>query len=104
MIWQTSRFVVDLSRPRVMGIVNVTPDSFSDGGKYFSAGSGVRSALEHCEQLLRDGADMLDIGGESSRPGAPTVALNEELSRVLPVVRHAVTLGVPVSVTPASPR
>ena len=103
MIWQTSRFVVDLSRPRVMGIVNVTPDSFSDGGKYFSAGSGVRSALEHCEQLLRDGADMLDIGGESSRPGAPTVALNEELSRVLPVVRHAVTLGVPVSVDTCKP-
>ncbi|MBA3595327.1 MAG: dihydropteroate synthase [Polaromonas sp.] len=98
MNWQTSRFLIDLGQPRVMGIVNVTPDSFSDGGNFFSAGSGQRSALDHCERLLRDGADMLDIGGESSRPGAPPVPLEEELARVLPVVRHAVTLGVPVSV------
>jgi len=103
MIWQTSRFQIDLSRPRVMGIVNVTPDSFSDGGKYFSAGSGQRAAFDHCAQLLRDGADMLDIGGESSRPGAPPVPLDEELARVLPVVRHAVTLGVPVSVDTYKP-
>ncbi len=101
MIWQTSRFSVDLARPRVMGIVNVTPDSFSDGGKFFS--SDGRTAFEHCEQLLRDGADMLDIGGESSRPGAPPVPLAEELARVLPVVRHAVTLGVPVSVDSYKP-
>jgi dihydropteroate synthase len=98
MIWQTSRFAVDLAQAQVMGIVNVTPDSFSDAGKYFSSGSGHRAAFEHCEQLLRDGAHMLDIGGESTRPGAPPVPLDEELSRVLPVVRHAVTLGVPVSV------
>ncbi len=103
MIWQTSRFKVDLAQPRIMGIVNVTPDSFSDGGHYFSAGSGQRTALAHCEQLLRDGADMLDIGGESSRPGAPPVPLDEELARVLPVVRHAVTLGVPVSVDSYKP-
>lgn len=103
MIWQTSRFSIDLSQPRVMGIVNVTPDSFSDGGNYFSAGSGQRAALAHCEQLIRDGADMLDIGGESSRPGAPPVPLDEELARVLPVVRHAVTLGVPVSVDSYKP-
>lgn len=103
MIWQTSRFTVDLAQPRVMGIVNVTPDSFSDGGNYFSADSGQRSARDHCEQLLRDGADMLDIGGESSRPGAPPVPLDEELARVLPVVRHAVTLGVPVSVDSYKP-
>jgi dihydropteroate synthase len=102
-IWQTSRFAVDLAQPRVMGIVNVTPDSFSDGGKYFSAGSGQRAAFEHCEQLVRDGADMLDIGGESTRPGAPPVLLDEELARVLPVVRHAVTLGIPVSVDSYKP-
>ncbi|MBA4326699.1 MAG: dihydropteroate synthase [Polaromonas sp.] len=101
MIWQTSRFSIDLTRPRVMGIVNVTPDSFSDGGRFFSTDG--RTALAHCEQLLRDGADMLDIGGESSRPGAPPVPLAEELARVLPVVRHAVTLGVPVSVDSYKP-
>lgn len=101
MIWQTSRFKVDLAQPRIMGIVNVTPDSFSDGGRFFSTDG--RTALAHCEQLLRDGADMLDIGGESSRPGAPPVPLDEELARVLPVVRHAVTLGVPVSVDSYKP-
>ncbi len=98
MFWQTSRFQIDLSRPQVMGIVNVTPDSFSDGGKFFAPGSGMASALAHCDQLLKDGADLLDIGGESSRPGAVPLPLDEELARVLPVVRHAVTLGVPVSV------
>jgi dihydropteroate synthase len=103
MIWQTSRFHIDLDQPRVMGIVNVTPDSFSDGGKYFSAGGAQRAAFAHCEQLVKDGADMLDIGGESTRPGAPPVPLDEELARVLPVVRHAVTLGVPVSVDTYKP-
>ncbi|MFN3570867.1 MAG: dihydropteroate synthase [Polaromonas sp.] len=101
MIWQTSRYRIDLAQPRVMGIVNVTPDSFSDGGRFFSLDG--RTAFEHCEQLLRDGADMLDIGGESTRPGAPPVPLAEELARVLPVVRHAVTLGVPVSVDSYKP-
>jgi dihydropteroate synthase len=101
MIWQTSRFQIILDQPRVMGIVNVTPDSFSDGGRFFSTDG--RTALAHCEQLLRDGADMLDIGGESSRPGAPPVPLDQELARVLPVVRHAVTLGVPVSVDSYKP-
>ena len=103
MIWQTSRFQISLDQPRVMGIVNVTPDSFSDGGKFYSAGSGLRAALAHCEQLLKDGAGILDIGGESSRPGATPVSLDEELARVLPVVRHAVHLGVPVSVDTCKP-
>ena len=103
MIWQTSRFQIDLGQPRVMGIVNVTPDSFSDGGSYFSADGAQQTAFAHCEQLVRDGADMLDIGGESTRPGAPPVPLDEELARVLPVVRHAVTLGVPVSVDTYKP-
>jgi len=92
--WQTTRFRVDLTRPRVMGIVNVTPDSFSDGGRHGDAAQ----ALAHCEQLLKEGADILDIGGESSRPGAQPVPLDEELRRVLPVLRDAVTLGVPVSI------
>ncbi len=77
-----------------MGIVNVTPDSFSDGGQHAT----VRSALAHCEQLLKEGAHVLDIGGESTRPGAPAVTLEDELARVLPVVREAVRLDVPISV------
>ncbi|WP_332776234.1 dihydropteroate synthase [Polaromonas sp.] len=103
MIWQTSRFQIDLSQPRVMGIVNATPDSFSDGGKYFTQDGSLSAVLGHCEQLLKDGADMLDIGGESTRPGAPPVPLEEELARVLPVLRHAVQLGVPVSVDTYKP-
>ena len=94
MFWTTSRFSIDLARPQVMGIVNATPDSFSDGGAHASTAS----ALRHCEQLLRDGADILDVGGESTRPGAPAVSVEDELARVLPVVRGAVSMGVPVSV------
>ena len=94
MIWHTTRFAIDLSRPRIMGIVNATPDSFSDGGRHATA----RQALLHCEQLVREGADILDIGGESTRPGSPPVALEDELARVLPVLREAVHLGVPVSI------
>jgi dihydropteroate synthase len=94
MYWQTTRFNIDLSTPKVMGIVNATPDSFADRGKH----AGTRVALAHCELLIKDGADILDIGGESSRPGAPPVPLDEELARVLPIVREAVKLGVPVSV------
>lgn len=103
MIWQTSRFQIDLSQPRVMGIVNVTPDSFSDGGKYFTQDGSFASVLKHCNKLLREGADMLDIGGESTRPGAPPVPLEEELARVLPVVKHAVKLGVPLSIDTYKP-
>ncbi|MDP1685989.1 dihydropteroate synthase [Hydrogenophaga sp.] len=99
MHWQTTRFHIDLSTPQVMGIVNVTPDSFSDGGQH----AGTSAALQHCEQLIRDGAHMLDIGGESTRPGSPAVPLDEELARVLPVVRGAVKLGVPVSVDTYKP-
>jgi dihydropteroate synthase len=98
-IWQTSRFDIDLSQPRIMGIVNVTPDSFSDGGLYASTSA----ALRHCDQLLAEGADILDIGGESTRPGAQPLSEADELARVLPVVRHALTLGVPVSVDTYKP-
>ncbi|CAN5174030.1 dihydropteroate synthase [soil metagenome] len=103
MIWQTSRFRIDLVQPRVMGIVNATPDSFSDGGTYYSADDGLSGVFAYCEKLLRDGAELLDIGGESTRPGAPPVPLQLELARVLPAVRHAVTLGVPVSVDTYKP-
>jgi dihydropteroate synthase len=94
MHWQTTRFDIDLTSPKVMGIVNVTPDSFSDGGLYATTST----ALKLCERLLEEGAHMLDIGGESTRPGSPAVSLEDELARVLPVVRAAVQLGVPISV------
>ena len=100
MFWQTARFQIDLTSPKIMGIVNVTPDSFSDGGKYASSGS----AIKHAEKLLNDGANILDIGGESSRPGAPQVPLDVELARVLPVVIEAVKLGVAVSVDTYKPQ
>ncbi len=99
MHWQTTRFRIDLSLPRVMGIVNATPDSFSDGGQHATAGA----AIAHCEQLVREGADLLDIGGESTRPGSQAPGDDGELQRVLPVLRAAVTLGVPVSVDTSSP-
>ncbi|MDQ0039146.1 dihydropteroate synthase [Variovorax boronicumulans] len=98
-VWQTSRFRIDLAQPRVMGIVNVTPDSFSDGGAHASTDT----ALRHCEQLLKEGADILDIGGESTRPGSPAVPLDAELARVLPVVREAVKLNVPLSIDTYKP-
>ena len=87
-------------RPLVMGIVNVTPDSFSDGGRHVDT----RGALRHCEQLIKDGADILDIGGESTRPGSPAVPLEQELARVVPLVAEAVRLGVPVSVDTYKPQ
>jgi dihydropteroate synthase len=99
MHWQTTRFRLDLQRPLVMGIVNATPDSFSDGGRHATAAL----ASEHCDRLLADGADILDIGGESTRPGSSAPDVAEELQRVIPVLRHALTLGVPVSVDTSEP-
>lgn len=99
MHWQTARFRIDLTQPRVMGIVNVTPDSFSDGGRFLD----VDAALRHCDRLVEEGAELLDIGGESTRPGARAPDEAEELARVQPVLAHAVTLGVPVSVDTSSP-
>jgi dihydropteroate synthase len=92
--WQTTRYRIDLARPQVMGIVNVTPDSFSDGGAHASTAA----AIAHCRQLLDEGADILDIGGESTRPGSHPVSVDEELARVLPVLDAALALGCPVSV------
>jgi dihydropteroate synthase len=100
MHWHTSRFQIDLAQPKIMGIVNVTPDSFSDGGQHVSS----QQAIAHCEQLVKDGAHILDIGGESSRPGAQPLPLADELQRVLPVLKAAVTLGVPVSVDTYKPQ
>ncbi len=92
--WHTTRFQIDLSRPQVMGIVNVTPDSFSDGGQH----ADTRQALAHCEQLIKEGADILDLGGESTRPGAPTLTVEAEWARLDGVIRGALSLGVPLSI------
>ncbi len=94
LFWQTARFRLNLSQPLVMGIVNVTPDSFSDGGQH----QPLAAALARCEALVRQGADILDIGGESTRPGATAPDSQEEIARVLPVLAQAVRLGVPISV------
>src|SRR6185295_1878257 len=100
MHWQTARFRIDLAEPRVMGIVNVTPDSFSDGDPTLTPAR----AIATCERLLGEGADILDLGAESSRPGADPVDVETELSRLLPVLREAVRLGSPVSVDTAKPK
>ncbi|MBF0804546.1 MULTISPECIES: dihydropteroate synthase [unclassified Neisseria] len=92
--WQCGRFNIDLSQPKIMGIVNLTPDSFSDGGSY-SQDTG--TALRHAERLLREGADMLDIGGESTRPGADAVPPETEWARVAPVLKELALWNVPVS-------
>lgn len=81
-------------RPLIMGVVNVTPDSFSDGGAWFAPGA----AIAHAQQLVADGAAILDIGGESTRPGAVRPAEDEEWRRTIPVIRAVIDLGVPVSI------
>ncbi|TLM80633.1 MAG: dihydropteroate synthase, partial [Actinobacteria bacterium] len=93
-IWRCGRFSLSLERPLVMGIVNVTPDSFSDGG----ANIDPRSAIAHAEEMLADGAAIVDVGGESTRPGSDEVDPAEELARVLPVVTALASAPVPVSV------
>lgn len=99
MRWKTTRFDLDLSSPLVMGIVNITPDSFSDGGHH----QHLNAALQHAERLLKDGADILDVGGESTRPGAEPLSLAQELARVLPFVQEAVRWQVPISVDTYKP-
>ena len=93
--WQAGRFRIDLSAPKIMGIVNLTPDSFSDGGTYSRS---ARAALAHAERLLTEGAHILDIGGESTRPGAAHVSPEEEWARLQPVVEEIVKWNVPLSV------
>lgn len=99
MILQCGRFHLTLDRPLIMGVINVTPDSFSDGGRFFSA----TAALAHARQLIAEGADLLDVGGESTRPGAAPVTLNEERRRVLPVLEALADTGVPLSVDTQKP-
>ena len=94
------KFQFDLTRPLVMGVVNVTPDSFSDGGRLQNA----RQAIDHALMLAEQGADILDVGGESTRPGAAPVSIEEELQRVLPVIEALAARGLAVSADTRKPR
>lgn len=100
MLLHCGPFQFDLSRPLVMGIVNVTPDSFSDGGSHATRDA----ALAHARQLIAEGADMLDIGGESTRPGAQPVGVQQELDRVLPVIEGLRGASVPISIDTCKPQ
>jgi dihydropteroate synthase len=93
------KYALSLERPLVMGIVNVTPDSFSDGGKFLDK----RAAIMHARRMVEDGADILDIGGESTRPGAKPASLGEELDRVLPIIEALASEGVPLSIDTQKP-
>ena len=93
------KFSLALSRPLIMGVINITPDSFSDGGKYALTGQ----AVAHATALIDEGADILDIGGESTRPGAQPVTLDEERRRVLPLIERLADCGIPVSVDTQKP-
>ncbi|MGC2048971.1 MAG: dihydropteroate synthase [Gallionella sp.] len=99
MLLHCGNFRLNLSRPLVMGIINVTPDSFSDGGRHLSCDA----ALEHAQRLIAEGADLLDIGGESTRPGATPVSVQQEMARVLPVIEGLRGVSVPVSVDTSKP-
>ena len=90
---------LDLSVPHVMGILNVTPDSFSDGGKH----NGKAQALAHAQQMIADGATVIDVGGESTRPGASVVEFEEEIRRVVPVVEALAELDVVISIDTSQP-
>ncbi len=92
--WRTARRSVPLGRAAVLGILNITPDSFSDGGRHFAPADALRAARLMKEQ----GADVLDVGGESTRPGAPPVGEAEELRRVIPVIEALAPLGLPISI------
>lgn len=96
---QCGRFTLDLSQPHVMGILNVTPDSFSDGGQHHQKDQAVKHAL----QMIADGATIIDIGGESTRPNADAVSVQEELDRVIPVVEQVADHDVVVSIDTSSP-
>ena len=94
------RSVLDLAQPKVMGVLNVTPDSFSDGGRY----AGVDAALARAERMVEEGAAVVDVGGESTRPGASPVSVEEEIRRVAPVIERLVSrIAVPVSVDTSKP-
>lgn len=95
LFWQCGRFQLSLQQPKIMGIVNLTPDSFSDGGHY---NHSIVAALKHAEQLLSDGADILDIGGESTRPGSAYVSAQDEWRRIEPILRELITWNIPITV------
>lgn len=97
--WLCGRFELSLERPLLMGIVNITPDSFSDGNAHYRTDL----ALEHAKKLIADGADILDIGGESTRPGAEPVSIEEELRRVLPIIEGLRAANIPLSVDTFKP-
>ncbi len=92
-------YQLSLSKPLVMGIVNVTPDSFSDGGLHAS----LDAAIAHAQQLVWEGADLIDVGGESTRPGAQAISLQQELDRVIPVIEGLRSIGVPISIDTFKP-
>lgn len=98
-VLRCGRFRIGLSQPRVMGIVNLTPDSFSDGGRFASLDAAVR----HAERLIDEGADLIDVGAESTRPGAEPVGIDEELARLLPFLEALREAPVPVSVDTRKP-
>ncbi|MBR6026605.1 MAG: dihydropteroate synthase [Neisseriaceae bacterium] len=94
MLWQAGRFKIQLDTPKIMGIVNLTPDSFSDGGTY---SNNTTNALNYAEKLLKDGADILDIGGESTRPNAKAITQEQEWQRIKEVLREIVNWNIPIS-------
>lgn len=96
-VWQAGRFEIGLDKPKIMGIVNLTPDSLPDGGVYSQNAQNAQTALAHAERLLKEGADILDIGGESTRPGADYVSPEEEWARVESVLAEVAGWGVPIS-------
>ena len=97
--WQCGNITLDLSKPHVMGILNVTPDSFSDGGQHNSKDAAVERAL----QMIAEGATVIDVGGESTRPGALAVTVEEEIRRVVPVVEALAKLNVVISIDTSQP-
>jgi dihydropteroate synthase len=98
-VLRCGRHTLDLSRPRVMGVLNVTPDSFADGGRFVDR----ERALDHARRMIADGADLIDVGGESTRPGAKAVSQADELARVLPIVSTLAGEGLVVSIDTMKP-
>jgi dihydropteroate synthase len=98
-VLQCGRYRLDLSRPQVMGVINLTPDSFSDGGQF----STLSDAIDHAVRLIEEGADLLDLGAESTRPGAQSLSADNELARLVPVLRQVRQLGRPISIDTRKP-